>query len=80
MNVVYKFIMENPIEMDLGGTHILGNLHMIAVCCFSALYQRRLPTTQGDSRNCDDKVSVASPSAAGFEFCSGIPKEKKNLY
>jgi hypothetical protein len=28
MNVVYKFIMENPIEMDLGGTHILGNLHM----------------------------------------------------
>jgi len=28
MNVVYQFLMENPIEMDLGGTHILGNLHM----------------------------------------------------
>ena len=52
---------------------------MIAVCCFSALYQRRLPTTQGDSRNCDDKVSVASPSAAGFEFCLGDTKRKEEL-
>lgn len=40
---------------------MLGNLHMINCCMlfFCALSAKIAYTTQGDSRNCDDKVSVA---------------------